>query len=100
MVIAPPGIHNESLLWQSCSQASTHRQPTMPYIPGRFEDNATAFIAHLRTMARYNAWANARLHTACARLTPEEFTARRVSFFPSLQETLNHILIVDWYYLD
>ena len=26
--------------------------------------------------------------------------AKRVSFFPSLQLPLNHILLVDWYYLD
>jgi uncharacterized damage-inducible protein DinB len=28
------------------------------------------------------------------------FAATRTSFFPSLRETLNHILTVDWYYLD
>jgi len=34
-------------------------------------------------------------------LSPEEFLATtRTSFFPSIVETLNHILVVDWYYLD
>src|SRR5262245_4355112 len=51
-------------------------------------------------MARNNAWSNHRLLEACSGLSQEEFEATRVSFFPSLQQTLNHILIVDWYYLD
>jgi uncharacterized damage-inducible protein DinB len=56
-------------------------------------------IEHYRAMANYNAWANMRLHDVCLRLSDEEFAARRTSFFPSLQLTLNHILLVDRYYL-
>jgi uncharacterized damage-inducible protein DinB len=56
-------------------------------------------IEHYRTMARNNAWSNARLLEACRRLSDEAFAAPRVSFFPSLQMTLNHILLVDRYYL-
>jgi uncharacterized damage-inducible protein DinB len=57
-------------------------------------------VAHFAEMARNNAWSNQRLHAACAALTQAEFEAPRVSFFPSLQATLNHILVVDWYYVD
>jgi uncharacterized damage-inducible protein DinB len=57
-------------------------------------------IEQLRRMVANNAWSNLRLHRACAALSREEFSARRTSFFPSIPETLNHILIVDWYYLD
>ena len=53
-----------------------------------------------RAMARNNAWANHRLLTACARLTPDEFTAAQTGFFPSMRATLNHILIVDRFYVD
>ena len=53
-----------------------------------------------RTMAYNNAWANHRLLTACLGLTPEEFTAKRTGFFPSLRATLNHILIIDHFYVD
>ena len=53
----------------------------------------------MRTLARANRLANHRLHAACARLAPDEFKATRTSFFPSLWATLNHILIVDWYYI-
>lgn len=57
-------------------------------------------VAHFRRMARNNAWSNHRLYAACAKLTPGEFKAKRVSFFPSLHATLNHILAVDHYYID
>jgi uncharacterized damage-inducible protein DinB len=55
---------------------------------------------HFAQMARNNAWSNRRLHAACARLTQAELEAPRTSFFPTLQATLNHILTVDWYYVD
>jgi len=51
-------------------------------------------------MARNNAWSNHRLLGACGELSQEEFEAKRIGFFPSLQLTLNHILVVDQYYLD
>jgi uncharacterized damage-inducible protein DinB len=54
---------------------------------------------HLR-MARANRLANHRLHEACLRLSHDEWVAPRTSFFPSIAATLNHILVVDWYYLD
>ncbi len=55
---------------------------------------------HFLTEAYQNAWANHRLLKACCQLTAEEFAARRTSFFPSIKATLNHILTVDWYYLE
>jgi len=54
----------------------------------------------LRTMAYNNAWSNHRLLSACAALSQSEFEAPRTSFFPSIQATLNHILTVDWFYVD
>jgi uncharacterized damage-inducible protein DinB len=53
-----------------------------------------------RTMAYNNAWANHRLLTACLGLSTDEFTAKRTGFFPSLRATLNHILIIDHFYVD
>jgi uncharacterized damage-inducible protein DinB len=55
---------------------------------------------HLLTEAYNNAWANHRLLKACAQLSQEEFEARRTGFFPSIRATLNHILTVDWFYID
>jgi len=54
----------------------------------------------LRAMAYNNAWANHRLLSACASLTQPEFEAPRIGFFPSIQATLNHILIIDRFYVD
>ena len=53
-----------------------------------------------RAMARNNAWCNHRLLAAVARLDAAEFTAPRTGFFPSLRKTLNHILIIDHFYVD
>ncbi len=55
---------------------------------------------HFAIEAYHNAWANFRLLGACERLSQQEFAARRTSFFPSIKATLNHILTVDWYYLE
>ncbi|CAB3797800.1 hypothetical protein LMG28614_04652 [Paraburkholderia ultramafica] len=61
---------------------------------------AHPLAAHFTAMARNNAWSNLRLYRACLTLTDAAFAERRVSFFPSLQLTLNHILLVDRYYFD
>ena len=55
---------------------------------------------HFATEAYNNAWANHRLLKACAQLSDAEFAATRTSFFPSIKATLNHIVTVDWYYLE
>jgi uncharacterized damage-inducible protein DinB len=53
-----------------------------------------------RAFAHNNAWANHRLLAACAGLTQAEFAAARTGFFPSLQATLNHIYVIDLFYID
>ena len=53
-----------------------------------------------RGMAHNNAWANHRLLAACAGLDRAALHAPRTGFFPSLAATLNHILVVDWFYVD
>ncbi|TCH99000.1 damage-inducible protein DinB [Roseococcus sp. SYP-B2431] len=55
---------------------------------------------YFAAQARHNAWANHRLLTACAQLSQAEFEATRISFFPSVKATLNHILIIDRFYVD
>ena len=63
------------------------------------ESRGAGLVGHFVAMARNNAWANHRLLVACEALTAEEFAAPRVSFFPSLRLTFNHILDVDLYYI-
>jgi uncharacterized damage-inducible protein DinB len=56
--------------------------------------------AYFRAMAHNNAWSNHRLLAACAKLSNAAFQAERVSFFPSIMQTLNHNLTVDRFYVD
>jgi uncharacterized damage-inducible protein DinB len=58
------------------------------------------FIQTYRAFAYNNAWANRRLLTACASLSQQEFEAERTGFFPSLRLTLNHIYVIDLFYVD
>ncbi|MCX7304482.1 MAG: DinB family protein [Hyphomicrobiales bacterium] len=57
-------------------------------------------LGHLQRMARNSQWSNDRLYRAVLALMPGEFEAERASFFPSIRETLNHILDVDLFYFD
>lgn len=57
-------------------------------------------VQTFRAFAYNNAWSNHRLLTACAKLSQQELEAERTSFFPSLQATLNHIYIIDLFYID
>ncbi|MBR0757912.1 damage-inducible protein DinB [Bradyrhizobium jicamae] len=61
---------------------------------------STGLIQTYRAFAYNNAWANHRLLTACAALNQPEFEAHRTGFFPSLQRTLNHIYVIDLFYID
>jgi uncharacterized damage-inducible protein DinB len=47
------------------------------------------------TFARYNAWANARLYGACAKLSEADYLKPRASFFGSIHATLNHLMVAD-----
>jgi uncharacterized damage-inducible protein DinB len=59
----------------------------------------TALCHHFSAMARNSAWSNHRLLSACELLSDAEFSQERTSFFPSIQLTLNHNLIVDHLYM-
>jgi uncharacterized damage-inducible protein DinB len=56
-------------------------------------------VSSLRIQAHANHLANRRLLGAIAALPDAEFIAPRISFFPSIAMTLNHILAVDEYYI-
>jgi uncharacterized damage-inducible protein DinB len=51
--------------------------------------------SYVRTMARYNAWQNANVFGASARLTDAQRKENRGTFFGSIHATLNHILWAD-----
>src|SRR5688572_18844509 len=54
----------------------------------------------IRTMYRYNAWANAQVLAAAARVTPAQFVAGGGASFESLRDTLVHTMAAQWLYLE
>jgi uncharacterized damage-inducible protein DinB len=52
-------------------------------------------LKHIRLMAQYNQWMNAKLYETAAKLPPEELAKNRGAFFGSLLGTLNHIMVGD-----
>lgn len=50
---------------------------------------------HVRLMADYNAWMNARLFATCANLSASELTQNRNAYFGSIIGTLNHLVVAD-----
>jgi len=55
---------------------------------------------YLIAQARNNHWSNHRLHSACSSLPVSEYYANRPSFFGSIHSHLDHIVFVDWLYLE
>jgi uncharacterized damage-inducible protein DinB len=54
----------------------------------------------IRLLFAYDAWANRRILGACTALTPEQFTRPLGSSFPSVRDTLAHILGAQWLWLE
>ena len=50
---------------------------------------------HFALMARYNAWANARLYRMAGQLSDEQYRRDVSAYFKSLHGTLNHLLAAD-----
>lgn len=57
-------------------------------------------LSEARFLLAYNRWANAQLLDAAARLSPDEFTRDLRSSFPSVGDTLVHILSAEWLWLE
>lgn len=57
-------------------------------------------VAEIRALFEYNAWANERTLDACAVLTPEQFTQPNGSSFPSVRDTLAHVLGAEWVWFE
>ncbi|MEO1090183.1 MAG: DinB family protein [Pseudomonadota bacterium] len=52
-------------------------------------------LSHLRTMANYGRWANAKLNDVASTLTDREWRADGGAYFGSLHGTWNHLLVGD-----
>ena len=60
---------------------------------------APAWRDHFIVLARYGAWATARLYEHVDRLTDDEYRRDASLFFGSVHRTLNHLLVAEhlWY---
>ncbi len=57
-------------------------------------------IEEVRNLYAYNSWANRRVLEACAALSPAQFTQDLHSSFPSVRDTLAHIMLAEWLWLE
>ncbi|MGB6876031.1 MAG: DinB family protein [Candidatus Acidiferrales bacterium] len=48
----------------------------------------------------YNSWANHRVLDACAPLSAAQFTQNVISSFPTVRDTLAHIMLAEWLWLE
>jgi uncharacterized damage-inducible protein DinB len=54
----------------------------------------------VRTLNAYNSWANHRVLDTCAPLSAAQFTQDLHSSFPSVRDTLTHLMFVEWVWLE
>ena len=65
------------------------------HFPRRIEGVAMTDSEILKTMARYNQWANRDLFAAVRTLPEDEVAKQRRSLFKNIVNTLNHPLVAD-----
>ncbi len=53
----------------------------------------------IRTLYAYNRWANQRMFSVLEKLSDEQFNAAVQSSFPSIRESVFHILAAEWIWL-
>ena len=56
-------------------------------------------VKTIQTLFEFNRWANTRILAATARLTGEQFTRDLRSSYPSVRDTLVHIMSAEWSWL-
>lgn len=57
-------------------------------------------IADVQTLYAYNRWANRRMFSVLEKLSEEQFTAAMQSSFPSIRESVFHIVAAEWIWLN
>ena len=53
-------------------------------------------LQDVQTLCAFNRWANQRIIDACRALTSEQFTRDLGSSFPSVRDTMVHIMLAEW----
>lgn len=57
-------------------------------------------IEDVRLLYDYNSWANRRVLDACVPLSAAQLTQNLNSSFPSVRDTLAHIMLAEWLWLE
>jgi uncharacterized damage-inducible protein DinB len=57
-------------------------------------------VEDFRLLYEYNLWANHRTLDACSALNDDQFTRDLKSSFPSVRDTLVHLFLVEWIWLE
>src|SRR5918999_5789972 len=55
--------------------------------------------AEIQELYEFNRWANARMRNAVAKVSDEEFSRDLKNSYPSLRDTLLHIMGAEWVWL-
>jgi uncharacterized damage-inducible protein DinB len=56
-------------------------------------------VADIQTLYTYNRWANQRMFSTLEKLSAQQLVAEVSSSFPSIRETVFHILFAEWLWL-
>lgn len=56
-------------------------------------------LTDIRHLYAYNLWANHRMFSTLEKLSDQQFTSVMPSSFPSIQESVTHILAAEWIWL-
>jgi uncharacterized damage-inducible protein DinB len=56
-------------------------------------------LSDIQTLFAYNRWGNQRMFSALEKLSDEQFTAAMQSSFPSIRESVYHIVGAEWIWL-
>jgi uncharacterized damage-inducible protein DinB len=57
-------------------------------------------LEKIKSLFQYNSWASRRTFDACGALSVQEFTRDLRSSFPSVRDTLVHLMLVEWIWLE
>jgi uncharacterized damage-inducible protein DinB len=57
-------------------------------------------LQEIQTLCDYNRWANHRISDVCRALTSEQFTRELGSSFTSVRDTMVHIMLAEWIWLE
>ena len=57
-------------------------------------------LQDVQTLCAFNRWANQRIIDACRALTSEQFTRDLGSSFPSVRDTMVHIMLAEWIWIE